>query len=97
MRKTVNGAFKDKPTGAANSQRAATMLCWCLRSCCKHKAVTVICTANKLALHISSVCGSVGSPQVQSSTQHDEVAQTAAMDGTYTKTLFCWDCNEFVL
>lgn len=50
---------------------------------------TVICSAHKLALHISLVRGSAGSPPVQSSTQQDEVAQTAAIEGTHTKTLFC--------
>lgn len=67
------------------------------KSCCKHKADTVICSAHKLALHIFPVCGSAGSPEVQSSTQQHEVAQTAATEGTHTKTLFCWDCEEFVL
>lgn len=46
---------------------------------------TVICSANKLALHIFSVCGSAGSPPVQSSTQWDEVAETAAMEGDTTQ------------
>lgn len=66
------------------------------QQCCARVggAVTVICSAHKLALHISSVCGSAGSPPVQSSTQRDEVAQTAAIEGTHTKTLFCWDCEE---
>lgn len=66
----------------------------CLRCCSTHGAVTVICSAHKLALHVSSVCGSAGPPQVQSCTRQDEVAQTAAIEGTHTKTLFCWDCEE---
>lgn len=61
--------------------RASEMLCCCLRSCCWHKPVTVICFAHKLALHISLVCGSAGSAQLPSSTQLDEVAHTANHGG----------------
>lgn len=59
----------------------ASEMCGCLRSCCWHKPVTVICSAHKLALHISSVCGSAGSAQLPSSTQLDEVAHTANHGG----------------
>lgn len=61
--------------------RASEMLCCCSRSCCWHKPVTVICSAHKLALHISSVCGSAGYAQLPSSTQLDEVAHTANHGG----------------
>lgn len=41
---------------------------------CMLRPVILVCSAHKLVLHISTVCGSAGSHQVQSSSQHDEVA-----------------------
>ena len=48
-------------------------------------------------LFLSRFDHNIDSHQDQSSTQQDEVAQTAATVGAHTKTLFCWDCEESVL
>lgn len=66
----VKGRAKAQSEGAGEGSSNAN----------KNKAVTVICPAHKLALNGSPVCSIAGSHQVQSSTQQNEVAQSAAIE-----------------
>lgn len=56
-----SGKFKDKPPDAANVD-----VWWTAGNT---KALTVICSAHKFAMHMFSARGRAGSPQVQSSTR----------------------------
>lgn len=99
---TIKGTFIVHLEGAANSQRAAAaaaaMQYYCLKSCYKALGSYSNLLSTQISpAHFPSICGTAGSHQTQSSTQQDEVAQTAAIEGTHTKTLFCWDCEDSVL